>query len=83
MYKSREYCTAFGKSTSWPRREADSYVSVIRTSDCGSSAALTTTSLDVPPKNLTSILASIRGCSREIAKMKTKSDTTMKKKRQI
>ena len=68
MYRSREYCTAWGKSTFCPIKDADSYVSVKRTSDLISSAALTTTSLDAPPRNLTSILASTLGCSREIAK---------------
>jgi len=48
---------------------------VRRTSDFSSRAVLTIMSLDVPPKNLTSILASTRGCSREMAISKSPTST--------
>lgn len=51
----------------WSNTVADSYVSVRRTSESESRRALTTTELLAPPKRVTSIFASMRGCSREIA----------------
>ena len=66
-YRSRLYWAAWGRSTLLPSTVALSYVSVRRREEPESRRARTATSFWAPPRTLTGMRASMRGCSLEMA----------------